>query len=228
VRNGDALVLCVHSSECELPFIGKGGRCSAGGKTPGAAGSLSTAGPGMCRLSPWTLLTTAPEAVVGRLLGSVSPGTPVDRCDQPYPMPCDAPTVLVPWIAFGWRLWRLSDRISGPIDPSDPSLHYLIKLAFLQGITLVQVVLEGVGVLWTRVVPQGRVSAPGKAGQTRLLGRAWHMWRVDPKFSQMCTCVWKSQYNLWNFISTKNVHETYHILLSTLRFWQSNFCCKDC
>jgi hypothetical protein len=38
--------------------------------------------------------------------------------------------------------------------------------------------LEGVGVLWTRVVPRGR------AGQTRWFDRAWHMRCVDPKFSQ--------------------------------------------
>ena len=65
-----------------------------GRNTLGAASSLGTAGPRMCRLSPWTLLITAPEAVVGRLLGSVSPGTPVDRCGRPYPMPCDALIVL--------------------------------------------------------------------------------------------------------------------------------------
>jgi hypothetical protein len=62
-----------------VPFIGKGGRWSAGGHTLGAAAPLGTAGPVMCRLSPWTLLITAPEVVVGRLLGSVSPGTLVDR-----------------------------------------------------------------------------------------------------------------------------------------------------
>jgi hypothetical protein len=32
-------------------------------------------GPVMCHLSSWTPLITAPEAVVGRLLGLVSPGT---------------------------------------------------------------------------------------------------------------------------------------------------------
>jgi hypothetical protein len=53
---------------------------------PGAAG------PGMCRLLPWTPLITAPEVVVGRFLGSVSPGTQVDRCSWPFrcgqPTPC--------------------------------------------------------------------------------------------------------------------------------------------
>jgi hypothetical protein len=41
----------------------------------GAAGSLGVAGPMIHFLSPWTPLITAPEAVVGRLIGSVSPGT---------------------------------------------------------------------------------------------------------------------------------------------------------
>jgi hypothetical protein len=47
---------------------------------------------------------------------------------------------------------------------------------------------------------------------------------ISPK---MCTCLWNSQHNLWNFISTKNVYETCQILLSNLRFWWSNLCCKD-
>jgi hypothetical protein len=55
---------------------------------PGAVGT------GMCRLLPWTPLITAPKAVVGQVLGSVSPGTRVDRCGRPTPMPCDAPTML--------------------------------------------------------------------------------------------------------------------------------------
>jgi hypothetical protein len=66
----------------------------------GAAGSLGAAGPMIHCLSPWTPLITAPEAVVGRLLGSVSPGASVDRCDRssrcgrPTSVPCDAPTLL--------------------------------------------------------------------------------------------------------------------------------------
>jgi hypothetical protein len=32
----------------------------------------------------WMTLIIAPEAVVGRLLGSVSPGTQVDSCGQYY------------------------------------------------------------------------------------------------------------------------------------------------
>jgi hypothetical protein len=59
-----------------------------GGHITGAAG------PVMCCLSAWTLLITAPEAVVGRLLGSVSPGTRVDRCGRATSVPCDAPTLL--------------------------------------------------------------------------------------------------------------------------------------
>jgi hypothetical protein len=66
----------------------------------GAVGSLGAANPVMCRISPWTLLITAPEAVVGRLLGSVSPSMRVDRCGrpsrcgQPTPVPCDTLTML--------------------------------------------------------------------------------------------------------------------------------------
>jgi hypothetical protein len=50
---------------------------------PGAAGSLGAAGPVIHLLSPWMPLITAPEAVVGRLIGSVSPGASVDRCGRP-------------------------------------------------------------------------------------------------------------------------------------------------
>ena len=49
---------------------------------PSATGSLGAASPGMCRLSPWTPLITAPEAVVGRSLESVSPGTRLARCGR--------------------------------------------------------------------------------------------------------------------------------------------------
>jgi hypothetical protein len=34
----------------------------------------------------------------------------------------------------------------------------------------------------------------------------------------MCTYLWNSQHNSWNFFSNKNVHETCHILLSNPRF----------
>jgi hypothetical protein len=61
---------------------------------PSAVDSLGAADPGMCRLSPWTPLINAPEAVVGRLQGSVLPSTQVDRCGQPTPVSCDAPTML--------------------------------------------------------------------------------------------------------------------------------------
>jgi hypothetical protein len=43
----------------------------------------------------------------------------------------------------------------------------------------------------------------------------------------MCTYPRKLQHNSWNFISTKNVHETCRIRLSDLRFWWSNLCCKN-
>jgi hypothetical protein len=43
----------------------------------------------------------------------------------------------------------------------------------------------------------------------------------------MCTCPLKLQHNSWNFISIKNVHETFCILLSNLRFWRLDHCCKD-
>jgi hypothetical protein len=55
-----------------------------GRKTLGAAVSQGTADPRMCRLSPWTLLIAAPKAVVGRLLGSVSPGTLGYMCCRSY------------------------------------------------------------------------------------------------------------------------------------------------
>jgi hypothetical protein len=46
------------------------------------------------RLSPWTPLISAPEAVEGRFLGSVSPDTRMDRCGPPTFVPCDAPPSL--------------------------------------------------------------------------------------------------------------------------------------
>jgi hypothetical protein len=41
-----------------------------------AVGSLGAAGPMIHCLSSWTLLIPAPEEVIGRLLGSVSPDAP--------------------------------------------------------------------------------------------------------------------------------------------------------
>jgi hypothetical protein len=41
----------------------------------GAVGLQGVVGTGICRLSPWTSMITAPEAVVGWLLGLVLPGT---------------------------------------------------------------------------------------------------------------------------------------------------------
>jgi hypothetical protein len=63
-----------------------------GRKTLGVAVSQGMVSPRMCHFSPWTLLITAHEAVVGRLLGSVSPVTPSDKCGRLYPVPCDAMT----------------------------------------------------------------------------------------------------------------------------------------
>jgi hypothetical protein len=66
----------------------------------GAAGSGGAAGPMIHHLSPWTPLITAPEAVVGWFLGSVSPGTRMHRCGLPsrcgWPtsVSCDAPPSL--------------------------------------------------------------------------------------------------------------------------------------
>jgi hypothetical protein len=60
----------------------------------GAAGSLGADGPMIHCLLTRTPLITAPEAVVGRLLRSVSPGTRRDRCGWPTSMPCDAPPLL--------------------------------------------------------------------------------------------------------------------------------------
>jgi hypothetical protein len=58
------------------------GSCSA--EQGGAALFLGAAGPLVHCLWTWMTLITALEAVVGHLLGSVSPGTQVDRCDQSY------------------------------------------------------------------------------------------------------------------------------------------------
>jgi hypothetical protein len=70
-------------SYVDMSFIHQ--QWSAREENLGAAVSQGTAGPRMCRLSPWTLLITAPEAVVGRFLGSVSPSTLSDRCGRPTP-----------------------------------------------------------------------------------------------------------------------------------------------
>jgi hypothetical protein len=69
--------------------------------------------------------------------------------------------------------------------------------------------------------------APGRAGCTCRAGvpsPCGTLVLISPK---MCTCPWKSQHKSWNFIGTKNVHETCHILLSNPRYWLSIFCCKD-
>jgi hypothetical protein len=60
----------------------------------GAARSGGTADPMIHCLSPWTPLITAPEAVVGWFLRSVSPETHMDRCGRPTSVPCDAPPSL--------------------------------------------------------------------------------------------------------------------------------------
>jgi hypothetical protein len=60
----------------------------------GAARLRGTAGLVIHCLSPWTLLTTTPEAVEGRFLGSVLPGMMVGRCGRPYSVSCDEPPSL--------------------------------------------------------------------------------------------------------------------------------------
>jgi hypothetical protein len=83
------------------------------------------------RLLTWTLLILAPEAVVGRLLGSVSPGTQVDRCGRPYR--CGAPTQLL-WDAptvlrdvQDHSLMAVVTVKCGSIDPSASNLSLLIQ-----------------------------------------------------------------------------------------------------
>jgi hypothetical protein len=57
---------------------------------------IGAVGPMIHRVSAWMPLITAPEAVVARCLGSVSPGTSIGRCGrpsgcgQPTSVPCDA------------------------------------------------------------------------------------------------------------------------------------------
>jgi hypothetical protein len=69
-------------------------------KIIGADGSRGATGPVIHRLSPWMPLIIAAEAVVGRCLGSVSPGTSIGRCDRPSRcgwstyVSCDAPPSL--------------------------------------------------------------------------------------------------------------------------------------
>jgi hypothetical protein len=60
----------------------------------GAAGLGSAVGPMIHRLSPWMPLITAPEAVVGQFLGSVSPSTWMDRCGRHTSVSCDVPPTL--------------------------------------------------------------------------------------------------------------------------------------
>jgi hypothetical protein len=49
---------------------------------------------------------------------------------------------------------------------------------------LVQVLIEGEEVLWTRDEPWGRVVRTYKADRTRWFGRALLMWHVGSNFSQ--------------------------------------------
>jgi hypothetical protein len=65
-----------------------------GRSMPCAASPLGASGPVIHRLSHWMPLITTPEVVVGRLLGSISLDTSVDRSGWPIPVPCDAPTML--------------------------------------------------------------------------------------------------------------------------------------
>jgi hypothetical protein len=54
-------------------------------------------------------LITAPEAVVGRLLGSVSPGTPVDRCGRSYRCGRTSKITVLCTDGVEWRLGSLID-----------------------------------------------------------------------------------------------------------------------
>jgi hypothetical protein len=82
------------STRCLAQFIAPVGRWlqegylqvrgSYSARQGGAAVSLGVTSPMIQRLWTWTTLFTTPEAVVGRLLGSVSPGTLVDRCSRAY------------------------------------------------------------------------------------------------------------------------------------------------
>jgi hypothetical protein len=96
----------------------------------GAARSGGAADPMIHHLSPWTPLITAPEAVVGRFClarGWIGVAGPLGAND---PHSCHVMHRLcsgMPRIASEWRLWRLSGRTSGPIDPS---LHIWIKPTF--------------------------------------------------------------------------------------------------
>jgi hypothetical protein len=97
----------------------------------------------------------------------------------------------------------------------------------------------GLLVSWTRDVAFGRCGRPvgaaepspwpavagcGEAepGYVRpdlaMCGRSLLMWHVGSNFFQNVYYLWNSQNNSWNFISTKNVHETCHILLSNESF----------
>ena len=49
---------------------------------------------------------------------------------------------------------------------------------------LIQVLLEGEVVLWTRHEPRGRAGRTCQAGRTRWFGRALLMWHVGSNFSQ--------------------------------------------
>jgi hypothetical protein len=89
------LLRCVSnlaSVRCLLLARRVGGACEE--NILGAGGSLGVAGPMIHYLSPWTPLITTLEAVVGRLLVSVSLSTQMDRCSRPTSVPCDAPPKL--------------------------------------------------------------------------------------------------------------------------------------
>jgi hypothetical protein len=68
---------------------------------------------------------TAPEAVVGQILGSVSSDTQVDRCGGPTQLPCNAPTVLRD--VQDHSLMAVVAVKCGSIDPSASNLSLLIQ-----------------------------------------------------------------------------------------------------
>jgi hypothetical protein len=76
------------------------------------------------RLWTWTTLITALEVIVGQLLGSVSPDTPIDRCGRPYP--------ITVWCTDGVEgrpgsLMAVAAIKCGSINPSVSDLSLLIK-----------------------------------------------------------------------------------------------------
>jgi hypothetical protein len=128
------------------------------------AGSGGADGPMIHRHSPWTPLITSPEAVGGQFLGSVSPGTRMDRCgrpsrcDWPTSVPCDAqPSLRDAYDLLGMTVVAVE---CGCIDPSASNLSLLIKPTIHRCILSIQGVYVGLLVLWTETWHMVGVGAP--------------------------------------------------------------------